>query len=160
MLRLQPAVNCPTAVVNFERTPGLTTPYPVDVLAIFRLKTARAVGHAGTDGKDADATTGSTAGDYAWVHSYDYVFADWRVAKEHWKFTHDITRACEYVYLSDVYELLPVERLRRPALLVTSTSQSSKRDLVQHGNLDSKRVSQVADAAYVRTHFYYINEPL
>jgi hypothetical protein len=65
----------------------------------------------------------------------------------------------DYVYLSDVYELLPVNRLLRPALLMPNPTQTSERDLTQYGE-DSRRVSQQGRTRVTRPHYLWYRESL
>jgi hypothetical protein len=75
--------------------------------------------------------------------------------------THEINLSCEYVYLSDVYELVPVEELLRPAFLVPNTTQRSERDRMQLG-CSSKPLSNATSRAapIERTHYFWLDEML
>ena len=170
LVLLQAPHQCPAAVVEFEVGPanGRGAPvaklFPVDVLAVFRLA-ARPDGSADVDGGAAGAEIDHDAGicenDFAFVHAYSFVFADGSGTRPPSRmfYTHQLVQSWDYVYLSDVYELLPVNRLLRPALLMPNPTQTSERDLTQYGE-DSRRVSQQGRTRVTRPHYLWYRESL
>ena len=177
---MQAPLLCPIAVAEFELTPDpgcegtVAKQFPVDVLAVFRLRRpgragAAAVstadqrgrdGAAGTavaedDADDAELDVGGE--DYAWVQAYSFVFAEGSpVAPSKRKYTHECVPSWQYVYLSYVYELIPVSCLLKPALLIPNPTQTSNIDKWQHGLPLSERRSRINGD--VRPHFHwYVN---
>lgn len=162
----------------FERAEGrsergsVSTLYPVDVLAVVRLRCPAdrrcapepqpsQIRGAYFDDDSSDDIDEDTGKDFAFIQSYDYVFANSETVPGHQRYTHEINLSCEYVYLSDVYELVPVEELLRPAFLVPNTTQRSERDRMQLG-CSSKRLSNATSRAapIERTHYFWLDEML
>lgn len=174
----QAAYHCETAVMDFSRAASaggssrrgervaISSHYPVDVLALVRLKLPGQAGPvpqrdgtatvADNSDDDDDATTGSIQGDFAFVRVYDYVFPPGDgAAGVHTMFTHEAVPSCEYMCLTDIYELVPVNQLLRPAVMVPNTTQRSPRDAMQYG-YDTRRASKVPRVDHVFTHYFWM----
>ena len=181
---MQAPLMCPVAVAEFELAPDpgcegtVAKHFPVDVLAVFRLRrpgragaaavltadqrgrdgaagTAVAEDDADNAGDADDAELDEDGDDFAWVQAYSFVFAEGSpVAPSKRKYTHECVPSWQYVYLSDVYELIPVSCLLKPALLIPNPTQTSNMDKWQHGlPSTSERRSRINDD--VRPHFHW-----
>jgi hypothetical protein len=159
----QAALSRPAAVVTYTDAAGQQHEYPVDVLCVVKL--ARPDKEDGTAAEsDSDDNGSMDAADlldqsdddtlHAFVQAYRYVFSkDDASGPRH----HEYVPANSYVCLSDVFDLLPVRELLRPAVLVPVPSQQSPRDSRQHGGKSSVVKSGIKeDKNAERAHFNWI----
>ncbi len=76
-------------------------------------------------------------------------------------FTHSIVYGCDYYYLSDTFQLMPISEVMHPVVMVPSFTSTSARDAIQFG-VSTKRVSFGYNTLTptIRPKFFMIHLPL
>lgn len=124
---LQMPVQRPTAVATLTLPGDIARQYPVDVQCII----------------EVHGKPGQPNNDFALLQVYEFVFSP--------TVQHAYVPAYPYVYLGDTFELLPVSKLLKKALLVPNIDPTSAR------NGSDKKVSTRDTQKKTRPTFFWVN---
>jgi hypothetical protein len=152
-------------VLTLTDESGESHEWPCDVLCVIELAREPTVDASDTAvgdvaGESSDEDGGSVAEEagsvhLAFVQVYRYVFSKDDASGPQ---RHVYNPTNRYVCLSDVFELVTVAELLRPALLIPNPSQQSPRDRSQRG-LSSVVTSGIkGERNAVRPHYFWIDQ--